>query len=161
MTYEFLSEKESSYTDVATSVRQSLVRAGLMTAEKCESVYPLTVSFVAGTDGSRKNTTATFGQAENLLTMLKGKGVNDIDMVLLGAFSDGLENSFSDKIRLNSNVGTEKELEELLSYAKAQSLDVYAGSALITGKSISGAVRGLSGSIKTVENINPLSPYIG
>ncbi len=160
VSYELLSSSDCSYTDVATSVRQSLIRAGLMSAEKCDSVYPLTISLVASTDGSRKNTTATLGQAENLLSVLKGKGVNEIDMVLLGAFSDGLENSASDGLGLVSSVGKEAELEELLSYAGSQKLRIFAGANLLTGNSsLSGG--SLSGEKKSAELTNPLSPYVG
>ena len=161
VSYEFLADSDSDYIDVATSVRQALIRAGLMSPEKCDGAYPLTVSFVASTDGSGKNTTASFGQAENLLSMLKGKGVNEIDMVLLGALGKGLENSASESLSVVSSAGSEKELDELLSYAKKQNLNVYAGANLLTSGSSLRAVSSISGEKKAVVNENPLSPYIG
>lgn len=161
VSYEVLSEKDASYTEIASSVRQALIRNGFLPSEKCENEYPLYVSLVASTDGTKKNTVTSFQQAENLLSILKGKGINEINMVLLGAFEDGLEASAGDRLTFASSVGKLQDIEALLSYADSQQLNVFAGINLLTDKASLSVKKSISGEAKQTETTNPLSPYVG
>ena len=161
VTYEVLSRENASYTDVATSVRQTLIRSGLLSAEKCEDEYPLTLTFVASTDGKKGNTVADYQKIENILSILKGKGINEVNAVLSGAANGGLSASAVNNPGLLGSIGSRNDLRELLSYAHSQNFNVFAQTNLLTAKSSAYCEKGISGEYKTIEIKNPLSPYIG
>lgn len=161
VTYEVLSSVSTSYTDIASSVRQSLIRAGFIPDGKCADEYPLTLSIVAGTDGKRSNVTADYQQIENLLGLLKGKGINEINAVLSGAFSGGLSASVAGKAGLVSALGSKNDLRTLLNFSQSQNFNVFAEANLLSAGSSVYTEKGVSGEYKTVYKVNPLSPYIG
>ncbi len=161
VTYEVLSSENTSYTDIASSVRQALIRAGFMPDGKCENEYPLTLSIVAGTDGKRSNVTADYQQIENLLGLLKGKGINEINAVLSGAFSGGFSSSAAGRTRLMRALGSKKDLRTLLNFSQSQNFNVFAEANLLSAENSVYCEKGVSGEYKITDRINPLSPYIG
>lgn len=161
VTYEVLSSENPSYTDIAYSVRQSLIRAGFMPDAKCENEYPLTLSIVAGTDGKRSNITADYQQIENLLGLLKGKGINEINAVLSGAFKGGLAASAADRTKLIRALGSKNDLRTLLNFSASQNFNIFAEINLLSSENSLYSEKGVSGEYKTVDRKNPLSPYIG
>ena len=161
VTYEVLSSENASYTDISASVRQSLIRAGLLAADKCENEYPLTISFAAGADGKRSNTTASYQQIENLLGILKGKGINEVNAVLSGAFGDGPGSSVAGNARLRRALGSKNDLRSLLNFTQSQNFNMFAEANLLSAESSLYCEKGVSGEYKTSVRINPLSPYIG
>ena len=161
VTYEVLSSENISYTDIASSVRQSLIREGYMPDSSCENEYPLTLSIVAGTDGKRSNVTADYQQIENLLGLLKGKGINEINAVLSGAFRGGLSASVAGKAKLLSALGTKNDLRTLLNFSQSQNFNVFAEANLLSAESSVYTEKGVSGEYKAEYRVNPLSPYIG
>ncbi len=161
VTYEVLSSEKPSYTDIAYSVRQSLIRAGFMPDSKCENEYPLTLSIVAGTDGKRSNITADYQQIENLLGLLKGKGINEINAVLSGVFKGGLAASAAGRTKLIRALGSKNDLRTLLDFSASQNFNVFAEINLLSSESSLYSEKGVSGEYKTTDRKNPLSPYIG
>ena len=161
VSYGLLSSKDADYIDIATSVRQALINAGMLSSVKCENEYPFTVSLIMNTDGKNKNVTSTFQQAENLLSILKGKGINEVNMVLSGMFGNGLQSSAEDNLKLHSALGSKKDISELLSYASSQKLKVFAEINLISSAASVYSLKGINEEYKIVEYTNPLSPYVG
>ena len=161
VSYGLLSTENADYVDIATSVRQALINAGMLSSAKCENEYPFTFSFIMSTDGKRKNTTASFQQAENLLTILKGKGINNVNMVLSGLFGKGLQSSAENGLKLSAALGSRSDISELLSYASSQKLNVFAETNLISSAASVYSQKGINEEYKTEEYVNPLSPYIG
>ena len=161
VTYEVLSSENTSYTDIASSVRQSLIRSGLMSDGKCADEYPVTLSIVASTDGKRSNVTADYQQIENLLGLLKGKGINEINAVLSGVFTGGLSASAAGSLRLISALGSKNDLRTLLNFSQSQNFNVFAETNLLSAESSLYCEKGVSGDYKITDRINPLSPYIG
>ena len=161
VTYEVLSSENTSYTDIASSVRQSLIRAGFMPDEKCGDEYPLTLSIVACTDGKRSNVTADYQQIESLLGLLKGKGINEINAVLSGAFRGGLSASAVSRARLIRALGSKNDLRSLLNFSQSQNFNIFAEANMLSAEGSVYCEKGVSGSYKITDRENPLSPYVG
>lgn len=161
VTYEMLSDDSADYIGIATSVRQTLIRNGFLSSKTAPEEYPLFVTVTGSVDGSKKETVTSFQQAENLLSILKGKGINNINMILEGAFSGGIKEDASSKIRISPALGSKDDLKELLSYASTQKMRVYAGVNLLTADGFVNGIKGISGEKSEYIVKNELFPYIG
>lgn len=159
--YELLSGDNADYIGIATSVRQSLIREGLLKSDTVQDEYPLFVRVTGSVDGSKGETVTSFQQAENLLNLLKSKGINNVNMILEGAFSEGVADDAFDGIRVSSHVGSKKDLNALLTYATTQKLKVYAGINFLTANGFAGFAKNISDSKNEVVVSNELYPYIG
>ncbi len=159
VTYEALSAENATYTAVASSVRQSLIRAGLLSSEKCDEEYPLNVSIAASSDGRGNNAEADYQQIEDLLGILKGKGVNEVNAVLSGIFRKGLRGSAADSIRLLTALGSKNDLRSLLRFSQTQNFNVFAEVNLLSAEDSIFSVKGISGEYKTTVADNLLSTY--
>ena len=68
----------------------------------------------------------TISQARDVISFLRSKGIKNIVVRLKGLFEGGLVQNGTSAIKLFSSVGTKKELEEFMEYAKSQNISVYA-----------------------------------
>lgn len=162
LTYKFLSGELSSYMDMASACREELIRDGKLSSATLQSgVYPLNLSVIGSVDGSNKTNCTEFEQVEDLLGVLKAKGVNSINLILDGVFEDGLYKTDSSSVAFLSSLGGKKAMRDLCSYASTQSIDIYAGLNILYTASKSKAATSISGEPQSVTAENPLSPYIG
>lgn len=161
VTYELLTDKNASYIGIATAVRQALIKNSLLKDSIQEEEYPLFVRVTGSVDGSKKESVTSFQQAENLLSILKSKGINNINMILEGFFRKGLSADSSSAVYLSSASGSKADLNELLNFASTQSLRVYAGIDLLTSSSVFGASKGITGDKAELIRENDLAPYVG
>lgn len=159
--YELLTGDNDGYIGMATSVRQALIRKGILGSNTAQEEYPLFVRVTGSVDGSKNERVTTFQQAENLLTILKSKGINNINMILEGAFAEGISEDASDGIRLSSHMSSKKDLNSLLSYADAQQLRVYAGINFLTSDNIFASSKSITGEKKQFTLQNELYSYVG
>lgn len=159
--YELLSDENGSYIGMATSVRQALIRKGILKNEAAQDEYPIFVRVTGSVDGSKNETVTSFQQTENLLNILKSKGINNINMILEGVFSEGICEDAADGIRVSSSVGSKKDLNSLLAYADTQKLKVYTGINFLTTDGFMASVKGIVGENKEFTVNNDLYPYIG
>lgn len=150
--YELLSRENADYTDIATSVRQTLIRTGLLSSEKIGNEYPFTVTLVAGADGKNSKNTATYQQIENLLGILKGKGINEVNAVLSGIFRGGISASSVNGTRLTGALGNKSDARALLSYARSQNFNVFAETNLLSAENSVYCEKGISGEYVTAEH---------
>ncbi|MBR3767247.1 MAG: hypothetical protein IKL10_03290 [Clostridia bacterium] len=159
--YETLSGDSADYIGMAVSSRQALINARLMTDETAESEYPLFVSVIGSADGSNDGTATSFQQAENLLSILKGKGINEINMILEGFFAGGLNESSAGNFKPLRKLGGAQDLEALTSYAAMQQLNVFSAFELLSTRGSVSAAKDIFGKNKEYIRSNPLYPYIG
>ncbi len=160
VSYETLSGESADYMGMAVSVRQALSGAGLISDVTDKNEYPLFVSVISSTDGTKKTTVTSFQQAENLLSILKGKGINEINLILEGFMKNGLD-STAGCTDISKNAGKNKEFNDLTSYASKQQLKLFLGVNLLTDSKGSSAVKSISGDNAQYLLKNPLAPYIG
>lgn len=158
--YEAVNTDNPDYITASVSVRQMLIHKGIL-RDKTEGEYPLYVSLTLSTDG-RKNTAVTsYSQAENLLTILKGKGVNEINLILEGMFSGGYSQKNASGAALPGMLGGKKEFNELRNYAVSQNLKVFAGINLFSSASGADAAKTITAEDNVISYSNPLAPYVG
>lgn len=161
VSYELLSGKNASYIGIATSVRQNLIKNSLLKDSISENEYPLYVRVTGSVDGTKTESVTSFQQAENLLNILKSKGINNINMILEGFFRKGLSADSSSKIGVSSAAGGEADLSALLNFSSTQSLRVFAGIDFLTSASTLDASKGIFGEKTELIRKNELAPYIG
>ncbi len=162
--YRFLTGDDVTYTDMALSCRERLIRNGTLSSETVkDDYYPLVINTVASVDGSSKNAVSDFEQTEDLLSLLKAKNVNDIELVVSGAFSGGLVGNGNNSLNTAHGVGSAKALYNLCDYAKTQNFNIYMGVNLfgIKNASSKSAAADVSGKKQTATVKNPLAGQVG
>lgn len=159
--YETLEGESADYIGAAVSVRQILVNNGVLKDKIAENEYPFYVSLIGSTDGKKETAVTSFPQAENLLTILKGKGINDINLILEGMFTGGLSQKNASLVNVLSELGGEKEFSELCKYASSQGFNVFAGTNLFSSASAVSPAKNIDGDKNIFARKNPLAPYIG
>lgn len=162
--YRFLTGSDVTYTDMALSCRERLIRNGTLSSESVrDDYYPLVINTVASVDGSSKNTVSDFEQIEDLLSLLKAKNVNDIEITVNGAFSGGLLGGKNGSLNTAHGVGSSKALYNLCDYAKTQNFNIYMGLNLfgIKNASSKNTAADVTGKKQTGAITNPLAGQAG
>ncbi len=159
--YETLEGESADYIGAAVSVRQILVNNGILRDKISENEFPLYISLIGSTDGKKDTVVTSFSQAENLLTILKGKGINDINLILEGMFTGGLSQKNASLLNVLSTLGGEKEFSDLCKYASSQKLNVFAGTNLFSSASTVSPAKNINGEKNIFVRQNPLAPFVG
>ncbi len=162
--YRFACGDGVDYISMASLCREELIRNGALSSNTVDSdEYPLNISVAISVDGTSKRTVSTFEDAEDLLQLLKAKGVDSVEMVLKGMFSGGFVCSGGDKLHVLRSAGGTSGLQRLYEYAEKQKFKVYAGVTLIKsgGVKSNDFAKDLYGNDITSTVKNPLFPEIG
>ncbi len=159
--YDVTANEDADYNGIAVSVRQALVNADILSAAATGNVYPFFVSVTGTFDGSRNELMTSFGQAEDLLNVLKSKGINNINLILEGAFASGVVQDASYGLYLAGAAGGKKDFDLLCSYASMQKLNIFIGvNYLTSGKPNANAKRN-DGTVAERTVNNPFYPVSG
>lgn len=135
LVYQFLSGSRANYIAMADVCREVMIRSGLLRADVVqENAVPLAVSLLCSLDGTKNSVLSTFSQAEDLLTQLKAKGVDAVDLVLQGAYEGGCLQNTSDALKPNKKLGGEAAFNALCAYAAKQKFRLYGGVNLLYAK---------------------------
>ncbi|MCD7775523.1 MAG: DUF5696 domain-containing protein [Clostridiales bacterium] len=157
--YKFLSGDSASYIGMASAARESFIESGylssLINGDDDSIPFCLTVDGVF--EGS---VLATATQTQDMLSVLKGKGVNNIILRYKGLLSGGVnqENLYSSRV-LNS-VGGYDGLETLYEYIQKQNYTLFVDINIFSsysGYGIFSAAKSLSGSKLYAEIKNELA----
>lgn len=129
--YRFLSGSNADYSGMAIACREQLIRNGVLSAETVEAGndLPFVVS-VLGAAATEENgkiqALTTFEQLQDMLTLLKAKGFNNIYVKYKGALSGGLDQSaISGDVSFHKALGTQGDFKELKEYASAQQIKLF------------------------------------
>lgn len=158
--YEPLTEGNADYVGIAASVRQALINESLINERVAESEYPLFVSVTGSPDGTGKNVQTSLLQAENLLSILKSKGINEVNMILEAFCRRGFDAS-SGSTHILSSVGGKKDLRTLTDYASKQNLRLFFGAYLLSDSSKISAATDINAQKQSFNIDNPLFLYAG
>ena len=157
--YQFLSHTSGAYAPLASACREMLIRGDLLTDQTVtRGNYPMNVSFIFSVNGRASTSAGKLEQAEEVSGLLKAKGVNDLNLVLNGTFSNGLYQT--DSYSVLRSAGGKKALKSLCGYAEAQKISVYAAVNLFTEAASSRAAADLYGKKQKTRIENPLYPYV-
>lgn len=129
--YRFLSGSNAGYSGMAIACREQLIRNGVLSAETAESTgdLPFVVSVLgaaATEENGKVKALTTFEQLQDMLTLLKAKGFNNIYVKYKGALSGGLDQiGISGDMAFHKTMGTYQDYTELKDYASAQKIKLF------------------------------------
>lgn len=162
--YRFMSSSEANYISMAASCREALIRNGVLSSQSVSSnSVGLNISFVCSVDGSSSKKTSDFEEIEDILSILKAKGLNNVNVILNGMFTGGFAQTKAAKANIPKTLGGNNGLQTLSSYAEKQGYNVFAGVNIITAKTLAfyEQAESLLGE-KIVFNVsNPVSSTVG
>ncbi|HPU66539.1 MAG: hypothetical protein GXY95_06420 [Clostridiales bacterium] len=168
--YRFISGKSANYSGMARAAREQLIREGVLSTKKVNYTdkFPFNLSVIGA--GKKKSgfyqSLTKIDQAQDLAEILKGKGIDSINMRYSGLLSGGIVQHDSAKASVLKTLGGKSALERLSSYLERQKSGLYIDVNVITSGGLKGylssfCARTSSGDVLTIENQNPLYPHVG
>ncbi len=176
MIYRFVSGSNATYAGLASACREQLIRNGtLSTGNVVAADYlPLNLTVVGATNKELINigdfslsfpTTLTdFDQARDMLTHMKSKGINNINLRCVGAFSGGYNSSDITDSKLLARLGGESDLSELYDYISSQNMGLFLDINILSYNKNSGkssAASTITDDHISVTTTNTLKKYLG
>lgn len=132
ISFRFLSGENTNYCAMASACREMLIRNGtlsMLSSEDKDESIPFVLNLLGNTkiDGEKKSKAlTTFEQAEDILTLLRSKGLGNIVLRYKGIFD--CKNS---KLKIYSSLGTQSDFENFLSFVDLQNIKLYPEADLI------------------------------
>ncbi|MBQ6786192.1 MAG: hypothetical protein IJO85_00565 [Lachnospiraceae bacterium] len=83
------------------------------------------VKQVAGIPMSRPLALTTFQEAQDIITGLQQDGLQNISVKMTGWMNGGVQQKILDDVKLVSDLGSKKDLKQLVEYANANGVDFY------------------------------------
>ncbi|MFS0857469.1 DUF5696 domain-containing protein [Paenibacillus taichungensis] len=120
--YHFLNGKDASYSGMARLYQQQLVAKKVLKPLEDESILPFYVDVLGAVDkkasflGVPYRTTlamTTYEQAAEMAAKLQQEGVNRVQMRYQGWFGGGFSHHTPTQVKLDSEVGSRSELQDL------------------------------------------------
>ncbi|MCT1401154.1 DUF5696 domain-containing protein [Paenibacillus sp. p3-SID867] len=170
--YAFVGKQSASYPGLAAYYRNYLEQQGGLPAiaERNEENMPFYLQLVgsiykkkhfAGIPYRALEPLTTFEQAQSILTEMGKRGIHDIKLKYSGWFNKGLDHEVPGSVSVDQQVGGEKGLRRLLSYANENGVKLYPDVSILTALSGSGfneakeASRTLRGIPAEIYSFNP------
>ncbi|MBQ2847154.1 MAG: hypothetical protein IJE74_02745 [Clostridia bacterium] len=137
--YRFLSGNNATYSGLASACREQLIRNSVLSTKTVEvsDYLPFFLTLTGAADKSfgpfsRLSTLTDFEQAKDMLTRMKNKGINDINVRYSGIFSGGLDSKDIDGASILTRLGGSDKLAELYEYVSTQKMSLYLDINLLT-----------------------------
>lgn len=133
LSYRFIDSDQ--YTDMAKAYRQYLQEeySGLL-AESSDSTTPVVIEIVGAIDKveqvlgvpvSRPLALTTYKEAQAILEQLQADGMKNMSVKLSGWMNGGVQQKILKKVKLVSDLGSKKDLNNLTAYAASNGIDLY------------------------------------
>ncbi|MGN1442769.1 MAG: DUF5696 domain-containing protein, partial [Acutalibacteraceae bacterium] len=139
ISYRFLSGDAANYSGIAAACREALTRNGVLnfSSDTEQAELPMLLE-LSGSDYAPENGKLTsltgFNEAQEILSLLRGKGIGNMYVRYCGIFSDGPLQSSLSKLKLSSSLGSRSDFRNLLDYASSQNIKIFADANLVSGK---------------------------
>ena len=136
--YRFLSGKNASYAGFSTACREQLIRNGVLSTSTVEETeyYPLFVILDSAASkknsGSKYTVLTSFEEAEDILSQLKAKGVDNVYAVLSNALAGADMQVDVKNAKLISALGSTENYQSLYDYASTQQMKLFLDVRLMT-----------------------------
>ncbi len=130
--YRFLSGNNATYSGLASACREQLIRNSVLSTKTVEVddhlPFFLTLTGAAGKSigpfGYLSSLT-DFEQAKDMLTRMKNKGINDINVRYSGIFRGGLDSKDIDGVSVLARLGGTDKLGDLYDYISSQDMSLF------------------------------------
>ncbi len=144
--YRFLSGKSATYSGMATTCRENLIRNSILPAETLTvngDHIPMVISLQAGSQDEKDKykVLSDFEQAQSLMTLLKAKGVNNIYLQYKGLYEDD-NNDFN---KFKSSLGNKTSYETLYNYLNSQKFSLFIDTSIISSNGNSSVAKSIDG----------------
>ena len=124
--YKFLSDNNATYSGMAAAAREEFIANSVLSSSKTDiqNEYPFYLTIIGAADSKTLTTTH---QTNDILGILKGKGINNIFLSYKGLLSGGYaqKNLFTSGV--NKKLGGNAGLEELHEYTRTQDCTLMLG----------------------------------
>ena len=124
--YKFLSDNNATYSGMAAAAREEFIANSVLSSSKTdiENEYPFYLTIVGAADSK---SLTTINQANDILGILKGKGINNIFLSYKGLLSGGYAQKNLYTSAVNNKLGGNAGLEELYKYTRTQNSTLMLG----------------------------------
>lgn len=130
--YRFLFGKNATYAGLASACREQLIRDSVLSTKTVDDASYLPF-FLTLTGAVRKSfgplkylsRLTTFDQAQDMLTRMKNKGINNVNLRYTGVFSGGTDSNDIKNASLLLRLGGSGKLSELYEYVSTQKMSLY------------------------------------
>ena len=130
--YRFLSGKNATYAGLASACREQLIRNSVLSTKAVE-VGDYLPFFLSLTGASSKSigpikylsSFTTFEQAQDMLVLMKNKGINNVSVRYSGIFSGGTDSKDISRASVLRRLGGTDKLTELHSYISTQKMSLF------------------------------------
>jgi hypothetical protein len=141
--YTFLNGADNSYVGVAKAFKNYLIDSyGLSTKDQTTNTV-LTTEFVGAYDRKEfflgvpyytNESMTTFDQAQEIVGLLKNKGLDTMNVLYQGAINGGLSQDLNDRVDFEKTLGGKKDYEALEAYLESLDIDLYQSINMVTAK---------------------------
>lgn len=131
--YLLLDAEDNGYNEMAAALREYYTEAGVLKKLQ-NSAVPFYLETIGGVTGyknllgvSYTGVVSATSYADNvtILEAVKEAGIDDVRLILNGWFNGGVYHSFPKNIKLLSQLGGKRGLNELLEYAAEEGVQLY------------------------------------
>ena len=149
--YRFLSGKSATYSGMATTCRENLIRNSILPAETLTvngDHIPMIISLQAGCqdEKGKYKVLSDFEQAQSLMTLLKAKGINNVYLQYKGLYEDDSD----DFNKFKSSLGSKTSYETMYNYLNSQKFSLFIDTNIISFNDISSTAKSVDG--KSIKN---------
>lgn len=179
MCYRFLSKTNANYTGMSISCREQLIRNGTLSTKTAGATdyLPFNLTIIGTSDKSvdafsvqTKSTKVltSFDEALDMVTQMRAKGINNINVRYQGLFTGGNNQSDFASATLNSRLGSKKSYNELCEYMSELKLSLFADLNILTSSvdsmqlenNAAGTILYGEATYKEANTLHGLIPYV-
>ena len=131
--YRFLSGNNATYSGLASACREQLIRNSVLStrSNKSENVLPFNLTVIGTAYDSFKDlitgirTITNTEQTSDMVTRMKNKGINNINLRYSGIFNGGINQKDISDASLLLRLGTKRDYSELFTYIDTQNMNLF------------------------------------
>lgn len=131
--YRFLSGSNATYSGLACACREQLIRNSVLSTRNVEENVnlPFNLSIIGSVTENYKNifnktiAVTDIEQTTDMITRMKNKGINNINIRYTGAFDGGINQKDISNFSTLFKLGSKKEFNELYDYIDSQNMNLY------------------------------------
>ena len=122
---------------IAAACREQFMRMGYLSTDtvKTEEYLPFQLNLlgaVSGKTAGLPQILTSFDEAQDLLTRMKSKGINNVNFRYLGAMRGGTNAEKAGRVKLAFRLGGKKDLRKLADFSTAQGHKLYLDTSLLS-----------------------------
>lgn len=122
---------------IAAACREQFMRMGYLSTDTVarEEYLPFQLNLLGAVSGAKlgfPQVLTSFDEARDLLTRMKSKGINNVDIRYLGVTAGGTNAQNAGRLKLAMRMGGRKDLEKLSEFTTAQGHSLYLDASLLS-----------------------------